>query len=425
MPPIKSNQIKESCTSISSNCVVWQGPDLDCINVCTGESVSETIHSLATTLCEVKKDLDLSDVELQCIIDTCASCPSPDKKLKTVLELIIGKVCDLEELIVGGGTNEYKEPDISLSCLSYTDTNGDIISTLSLSNAVKRVIFKLCQVVDEIAIINADIDLIDSRVTALEAKGSYVPPTVTVTCIDGSTDQKDLDEAIDIISAELCDLKESLGPTITDISVASGKQCKDISTSQALSYANGVTMGGAYASEGWKSTVNSLADSFTNLWLTVCDIRSAVLAIQNNCCKISCDDIVIDFDAKIIDNELYLYFATKSNLPNGFYDFNATLGNKFLFTDANGATWSSYVKLREDVFDDPDVYVNGYLVENAINSPIDWKTKVNVTSDISMTDGSSTCVKCMNVNIGPLTSDSCCTITATKDNTIIVYETYI
>ena len=314
---------------------------------------------------------------------------------------------------------------IPLSCLSYTDSDGNIVNSLILNSAVKKVITKVCQIVDEIKIINTDIDLIDERVSILEAKGSYVPPTVSVACIDDSTDRKELDEAIDIISTELCDLRESLGPTINDISVASGKQCKELDKGQALSFKNGVTMGAAYAADGWKSTVTSLSDSFTNLWLTVCDIRSAVLAIQNNCCKISCDDIVIDFDARIIDNELYLYFATKSNLPVGFYDFNTTLGNQFTFTDENGASWKTYIKLREDVFDDPDVYVNGYLVENAINSPIDWRTKVNVTSDISMTDGTSTCVKCMNTNIGPLTSDSCCSITATKDDTIIVYETYI
>ena len=426
MPPIRSNQIKESCAPTSSNCVVWQGPDLDCINVCTGESVSETIHSLATTICDVKKELDLSDLELECIIQTCSACPNPDKKLKSVLELLIGKVCDLETLINGGGDSAYTEPDISLGCLSYTDSNGDIISSLVLSNAVKRIIFKLCAVIDEIAVINDDIDLLDERVSALEAKGSYEPPTVSVACINDSTDQKELDEAINIIATELCDLRESLGPEINDISVASGKQCKDLDKGQALAFKDGVTMNAAYSSDGWKSTVNSMSDSFTNLWLTVCDLRSAVLSIQKNCCKVTCDDIVIDFDAKIIDSELYLYFATKSFLPDGFYDFNATLGNKFVFTDANGASWSTYIKLREDVFDDPDAYVNGYLVENAISSsPIDWRTIVEVTSDVSMTNGTTTCVKCVNTNIGPLTSDSCCTITSTSDDTVIFYEIYI
>lgn len=420
MPPIKSNQIKESCTSVSSNCVVWQGPNLDCINVCTGESVSETIHSLATTLCEVKKDLDLSDVELQCIIDTCASCPSPDKKLKTVLELIIGKVCDLEELIVGGTDSGYTEPNIALSCLAYKNADQEWIYTRKLSDAVNLIISKLCvTIIPDIDTLKGTVGTQDVRITALEAKASYTPPTVTISCVSGTATAKALDVAIESIASELCLFRTAVGPTVTDINAAASKQCKDLGNSQALAQKTGVNLN---TSAGWKATVSSLSDSINNMWIAVCDVRSAVLAIQNNCCKISCDDIVIDFDAKFVDNELYLYFATKSNLPNGFYDYNATLGNKFTFTDANGATWSSYVKLREDVFDNSDNYVNGYIVANAITSPIDWETKVTVTSDISMTDGTTTCVKCMSVEIGPFTV--CANSATTPTTTVAPGGTY-
>ena len=30
----------QGCKPISSNCVVWQGPDLNCINVCNGDTIS-------------------------------------------------------------------------------------------------------------------------------------------------------------------------------------------------------------------------------------------------------------------------------------------------------------------------------------------------------------------------------------------------
>jgi hypothetical protein len=35
------------CNPISSNCVVWQGPDLNCINVCTGDTISIIIAKMA------------------------------------------------------------------------------------------------------------------------------------------------------------------------------------------------------------------------------------------------------------------------------------------------------------------------------------------------------------------------------------------
>jgi len=42
------NYSSENCDPISSNCVIWQGPDIDCIDLCKGDTVSEVIYKLAT-----------------------------------------------------------------------------------------------------------------------------------------------------------------------------------------------------------------------------------------------------------------------------------------------------------------------------------------------------------------------------------------
>jgi len=49
MIPSNSNN-KAGCDPISSNCVIWQGPDLTCVDVCTGDTVSDVVANLCTEL---------------------------------------------------------------------------------------------------------------------------------------------------------------------------------------------------------------------------------------------------------------------------------------------------------------------------------------------------------------------------------------
>ena len=51
MIPTSSSISTNGCDNISSNCVIWQGPDIACINLCSGDSVSEVVSKLATEVC--------------------------------------------------------------------------------------------------------------------------------------------------------------------------------------------------------------------------------------------------------------------------------------------------------------------------------------------------------------------------------------
>ena len=49
MLPTNSNTVN-TCDPISSNCVVWQGPDLTCVDVCQGDTISDIIAALCTQI---------------------------------------------------------------------------------------------------------------------------------------------------------------------------------------------------------------------------------------------------------------------------------------------------------------------------------------------------------------------------------------
>ena len=64
------------CSPISSNCVIWQGPDIPCIKLCTGDTVSDVIFKLATELCTIIDQLNVSNYDLSCF--NLTACPPED-----------------------------------------------------------------------------------------------------------------------------------------------------------------------------------------------------------------------------------------------------------------------------------------------------------------------------------------------------------
>lgn len=58
---------KESCSPVSSNCVIWNGPDIECINLCKGDTVTEVVYKLATELCKIIDTFDVSNYDLSCL----------------------------------------------------------------------------------------------------------------------------------------------------------------------------------------------------------------------------------------------------------------------------------------------------------------------------------------------------------------------
>ena len=406
MPPISSNINKETCSPISSNCIVWQGPDLKCIDVCTGQPLSETVYNVAMKVCELQSQLDLSDLDLKCIIDICIACPQPQKTLAIVLQLIIDKVCDLQDIIDTLTTaSTTSDPLVRMAtCFQYTDpSTGDLVKDLPHTQYTKRIGVEVCNLANQITGILLDItnlqdqvDALDVRVTILE---NQTLPEVTLTCINPGL--QPMDDAIEAIEADYCSLKGVLGSN-TDVAAIAGAEPTTLPVMSLVNPATAL----------WSTASANAAESLEKMWLAINDLRSAVKLIQDNCCKITCEDILIDFDVEVNvqDDELTLFFLPKSFLPTGFADCNTTLGTKFIITDTAGHESYFYIKLREDVFDDPTVLQDGYVL--SIPGAIDPTLGMTITSDACVTDGSTTCVKCVHVEIAPK-GCAYCELTAT------------
>jgi hypothetical protein len=417
MTPTHSGQYTLPCNPTSSNCVSWEGPDLPCIHLCKGDSVTDAVYKAAVVLCEVKDELNLSELDLQNIFDVCAACPEPEKTLKNILQLLINKVKTLQDLISGlEGSSSGEEIIIRIaSCFRTDDGSGDTITELKHSDYTKAIGLQVCTILTTLAGINTrltsaedDIDDLKDRVQTLESGNS----------------------GLDALTTRVEDLETSVGGLTTVL--GSNTDLAQITSEECPTSGVGNSVSSLAAGDGsalWTGTSSNVAESVKRIWLAVCDLRSAVKIIQDNCCQVTCDDIVVDFDVKLSDDRLQatLFFAFKSHIPNGFSDVNA-LGSKLTITDANGNSAQFFVKITDEV-QNPDG-----LILDLSNSALDPALDYYFSMDASLKSESLTCVKCVTKTITYKDTCAYCQITVdanlhtlsstsgATDKLIIVYQ---
>lgn len=429
MTPTRSNLNKESCVPVSSNCIIWQGPDLPCIGLCKEDSISEVVYRIAVELCNIKENFDLTDVDLECLLKVCTTSPEPEKTIGNILNLVINKVCCLSDAINALVPDDPTEPLVNLApCfLPYIDSSGNSFTKLPHSQYTYEIGVKLCQIKTIVDTHTTQIADLQDQINAILATPVPGIPQVTTDCISGPGVTPGIPANIDVVVNEFekqyCEIVSALG-TASDITIVKSKECGGSLNTQPSLANRSATMSAQYAASGWNLTPSNMAKSLVNLWLTVCDLRSAVRTIQDNCCKISCADIVLDASvAWTSSTVLLLNFRAKTILPTGFFDCNQDPllpGAIFTFTDGNGFEYQQYIFFRNadpsgsplGILDDP-AYILGYPIDFT-GTGIDPTTGITITADACFTDGTVSCTNCINISIPAYFSKDCCTITNTS-----------
>lgn len=371
MLPTKSNTADQGCLPVSSNCVIWQGPDIPCIDLCKGDTVSGVVSKMGTYLCAIRDEFSLTSVDLSCLVSFCqASNPAPaPKTLAAVLGFIISKVCCLDTRIttLGGGSGSggttYTEPVLALpKCLQYVNAQGQTVTQLVHNQYTLTLANKFCDLSVTVNTHTTQITNLTSRVTILENAAKYTLPSISLECLTGSTTLVKLDSALTTVSEQLCSLKGVLGTNMA-ITSASARQCPQLGSMPALSQAG--TMSGI---SGWKNTITNLSDSFTNLWLTVCDMRGAMTTLKNCCGTLDCSSVIVDFDLSVntARDVLTLNFAGKSVIPSTLTECSQ-VGSRVTVTDTAGKTFSSFVQVVANKNSSVTVNIAGSGLNTSLN----------------------------------------------------------
>lgn len=399
---------KEGCDYTSSNCVIWNGPDIDCLNLCKGDSVTEVVYKLAQELCTLLETFNIEAYELSCLnLGDCGP-----KDFKALIQLLIERICELEG-VEPSSTPTTSEgcPDCTVNiaeCFYYENAQGDTMTTMQLTDYVTTIGNRICTLSSQIETINKTLTNHENRLKSLEtAESSEVDlPKVTPTCVtDNPGTSQEMDVVLAALEVQFCELTGATGGP-TDIYTALAKQCAGLNTDNKLSGSG--TMENI---SGWEGTVNNLAHAMNNMWLTICDIRSAIKTIQANCCPGACDGVDVTMIGTLAVDTLTLVF--NGSIPAG-YTSCAAGGSLVTITDANGASTKQTVNVVSNLNNAAGIDID------LSATPVDTALNLSISMELCVKDSEGT--QCSQILTDSITNTSLCpTVNYTPTETSIGY----
>ena len=221
---IPNNQSNNNgCTqNISSNCVLWQGPDIECLNLCNGATISDVVATLAQGLCDCCGDINLTagarsarsgglppEINVNELVQKCLATDNGRNAETTqeLLQWIIDKICDEDSTGSSRSGENSSACDFATSCSlplpdctqyeigGTVDSNGNRIGGTLVTEEVLydpntnsgwiiTVGNYVCGIWGAIQTINTRLDNHDSRITLLEnavSGGTRIGGSSTVT----------------------------------------------------------------------------------------------------------------------------------------------------------------------------------------------------------------------------------------------------
>lgn len=350
--PIKPKDTQEGCNPISSNCVIWQGPDIPCIKLCTGDSVSDTVAKLADELCTITDQLNISILDISCF---GAVAPEPGN-FADVIQILINKTCLVETVLENNGfdlnPNTSTCPDDCLvsvaTCLQPNDPLGNVITELPLRDYIILIGTRICTIVAEVNTLTSAVIDLQNRLTTAETEIQNIvnnPNAGQINITSGRCIGEGIEKTIEVFLLDFeeayCEFVALIGdrPKITS---ALNGQCTGLDALPQLADPRS-TMANI---SGWVPAAQyiSLADAVSNLWRTVCDMREALITLQASnaaCCGITCNDVVWSFTISGVRAFRFLDFYFSGSVPaeldycrggGMLITINDSLGNTGTFT---------------------------------------------------------------------------------------------
>lgn len=336
MQPVTGNNSSgvNKCKETSSKCVVWDGPDINCLGItlCKGQSIEVIVYNTAKQLCDLLDMLNVSTVDLACL--TPPQGAQLPENIIQLSELIITKLCEVNEIVVdlqNTGTTPIYVPlrdcdEIITGCpanvtTEYTDANGNTVTSLLLigpdgqtSPAVEYLAVLICDLLcrmstaeTEIADLRTDVDNLMNQIAGA------LPSVEVPACINGNTAPQPIVDpndptvgALPDIATLLCDIKEEL----VDGNLVSTLTSYNLDPNVAANCNNTIAAAtplGVYplmspppldlGDLGALDNPQTLQEVITNLWVAVCDLRNFAAIVKANCCPPYCNSVIWDMNA--------------------------------------------------------------------------------------------------------------------------------
>ena len=159
-----TNTRSSGCAVTTSNCVVWQGPDLCCINLCHGDTISDVINELAKRICKIFEMLDVQSYDLSELINT--ECPPAN--FVELIQLLIDTIAKVNTgtSVTTGGTNGC--PECEMAVASCFQLQYGVV--MSMTEYITAIGAKLCDQQVLIQTQNNALAQMQQQIAALQAQ---------------------------------------------------------------------------------------------------------------------------------------------------------------------------------------------------------------------------------------------------------------
>jgi hypothetical protein len=160
-----TNTKSAGCAVTTSNCVVWQGPDLCCIDLCHGDTISDVINEIAKKICKIFEMLDVQSYDLSELIDK--ECPPAN--FVELIQLLIDEVAKLKGNGSASGTSASSGcPDCDVAVAACFQQQYGV--TMQLTEYVTAMGAKICDQQILIQTQNNSIAQLQQRITQIQSQ---------------------------------------------------------------------------------------------------------------------------------------------------------------------------------------------------------------------------------------------------------------
>ena len=275
MIPTNTNNINP-CDPISSNCVVWQGPDLPCVDICEGDTISDVVAALCTQISLLQVtinngvEFDITHIDQSCLIGTQAG------NIEELIQLMIDNICNHYHSNSGSGSTFTCEmvmkcatsvPSCFLTITSFTQ-NGNLDDWITAASTL------LCDLNNHQITQSATTSAVSQRVSNLEQQPQGDPTTKLYS--SGVVAKNVLTPINIIVQALDTQFMQLRGTTGVPSNISIGVNAQPDLKTPLSTTGFPLTM---------KDSPVTAGDALYNIWNTISDIRSAVTHIQDNCCN--------------------------------------------------------------------------------------------------------------------------------------------
>jgi len=362
MKPLNNDD--PGCNYTSSNCVIWQGPDLDCIKLCKGDSISDVVAKLATELCTVLDTLDVINYDV-----TCLNLNTTPANFHDFIQVLVNTICALQTA-TGTVTPLVVQTEGQLPVarmFQYVDAFGNTVTTMPLPSYVTAIGNAVNTQNGQIAVLETVTAVHTDQITQVQARVNSIPDTsqqnlvVPDTCILPAVPTP-VSDVVAVMSNILCSLQAATG-TPTEIYTAVSKQCTGLATQKTLSNSlltyNGIP--------GWNNLMNNGAAALNNIELVLCDVISAIRTVQL-CCNSGCSSIALALTANVTGTDINVFLT--GTVPPQFIDCPGP-GALVTITDSSGNFFTTHTSILG--------VVNGSYVISTLSTPVDPAKNITVT----------------------------------------------